>query len=51
MIGHTREYIRAAMPVSSDETTASLRGRSLKGRISYPGPDEETLIFTADIRD
>lgn len=51
MIGHTREYIRAAMPVSSDETTASLRGRILKGRISYPGPDEETLIFTADIRD
>lgn len=51
MIGHTREYIRAALPVAGSETEASLRGQIIRGRISAPGPEEETLNFTADIRD
>ena len=51
MIGHTREYIRAAMPFSGSDEAASLRGCILTGRISVPGPEKETLIFTPDIRD
>lgn len=50
MIGHTREYIWAAMPAPGCDE-ASLRGRILTGRISLPGPEKDTLSFTEDIRD